>query len=364
MNLEVKNLTSNAFSTALIDWYDLNKRDLPWRNTDDPYVIWLSEIILQQTRVKQGLPYFQSFLDHFPTVETLADASEQEVLKLWQGLGYYSRARNMLVCARQIVLEYNGQFPNDYERLLKLKGVGKYTAAAIGSFAFKIPVAVIDGNVFRVLSRIFGIDDDIADSKSYYVFEKKAQLLLDQKFPDKFNQAIMEFGALHCTPKNPNCEDCIFKSQCFAYHKDLQAILPVKKKKIKKRTRFFNYCLISYENQVLVRKRGPKDIWEGMFEFLLIETEEKKSIDILLSNDLKFLDGLSNLSTCSENYKHVLTHQTIFASFLRFSLKDIESFEFIKNKFDMKMISFDELDLLPISRLTDKYLKKELNCLP
>ena len=361
MNAEVKNLTSNTFSFALIDWYDLNKRDLPWRNTDDPYVIWLSEIILQQTRVQQGLPYFQKFLNQFPTIESFAYASEQEILKLWQGLGYYSRARNMLVCARQIMADYDGQFPNDYNHLLKLKGVGKYTAAAIGSFAFKIPVAVLDGNVFRVLSRIFGIEDDIAESKSYVVFEKKAQLLIDQKFPDKFNQAIMEFGALHCTPKNPNCEECIFKFQCFAYQKDLQAVLPIKKKKLKKRKRFFNYCLLSYENQVLVSKRGPKDIWEGMFEFLLIETEEEKSIDVLLKQELKFLTGLASLSTCSENYKHVLTHQTIFASFLRFSFKDKGSFESIKNKFDMKMVNFEELDLLPISRLTDKYLKKELN---
>lgn len=361
MNVEAKNLTSNTFSSALIDWYDLNKRDLPWRNTNDPYVIWLSEIILQQTRVQQGLPYFQNFLNQFPTIETFADASEQEILKLWQGLGYYSRARNMLVCARQIVTDYDGKFPNDYDRLLKLKGVGKYTAAAIGSFAFKMPIAVIDGNVFRVLSRIYGIEADIADSKSYVVFEEKAQVLLDQNNPDKFNQAIMEFGALQCTPKNPKCEECIFNSQCFAYRNDLQGVLPVKKKKIKKRTRFFNYCLLSYENQVLVRKRGPGDIWEGMFEFLLVESLEKKSVDILLNQDLKFLDGLSSLSTCSENYKHVLTHQTIFASFLRFSFVDKESFESIKNEFDMKMVSFDELDLLPISRLTDKYLKKELN---
>jgi A/G-specific adenine glycosylase len=361
MNVEAKNLTSNTFSSTLIVWYDLNKRDLPWRNTDDPYVIWLSEIILQQTRVQQGLPYFQNFLNHFPTLETLADASEQEILKLWQGLGYYSRARNMLVCARQLMTDYHGKFPNDYDRLLKLKGVGKYTAAAIGSFAFKIPVAVIDGNVFRVLSRIFGMEDDIAESKSYAVFEKKAQLLLDHKIPDKFNQAIMEFGALQCTPKNPNCEECIFRSQCFAYRKDLQSVLPFKKKKIKKRTRFFNYCLLSYENQVLVRKREAKDIWEGMFEFLLIETEEKKNIDILLNQELKFLVGLASLSTCSENYKHVLTHQTIFASFLRFSFEDKGSFESIKNKFDMKTVNLEELDLLPISRLTDKYLKKELN---
>lgn len=363
MSLEAKNLTPKTFSSTLIDWYELNKRDLPWRNTDDPYIIWLSEIILQQTRVPQGLPYFRNFLEHFPTLASFASANEQDILKLWQGLGYYSRARNMLTCAVQLMTEYAGKFPKDHSSLLKLKGVGKYTAAAIASFAFKTPVPVIDGNVFRVLSRIYGIENDIADAKSYSVFEKKAQSLIDKKTPDKFNQAIMEFGALHCLPKNPDCEECIFKSGCFAYRNDLQTFLPVKKKKVKKRTRFFIYCLISYKDQILIKKRGPKDIWEGMFEFLLIETLEKKSLDILLKEDLKSIKESSIQITCSENYKHVLTHQTIFASFITFSVKDKHKFEVIKNKFEMQIVKFDELERFPISRLTDKYLKKELNYL-
>ncbi len=361
MNLEAKNLVSNTFSKTLINWYELNKRDLPWRDTKDPYVIWLSEIILQHTRVHQGLPYFKNFLSCYPTLSVFAIASEQDILKLWQGLGYYSRARNMLYCARQLMTDFEGKFPNDYQSLLKLKGVGKYTAAAIASFAFKIPVPVIDGNVFRVLSRIFGIDVNIAEAKNYKVFAEKALALLDLKNPDKFNQAIMEFGALQCTPKNPNCQECVFQPRCFAHKHEMQAYLPVNEKNLVKRVRYFSYFLLQYNNLILVKKRGSRDIWQGMFEFLLLESAEERNVETIFSENLKSLYGKVELTSCSEIYKHVLTHQTIFASFLRYSVNDKKTFESIRKKFDAQIVSLDELYLLPISRLTDKYLKKELN---
>lgn len=352
-----------TFSKSLIDWYDINKRDLPWRNTTDPYVIWLSEVILQQTRVQQGLPYFNKFLEAYPDVEAFACATEQEVLKLWQGLGYYSRARNMLACAREVVEKFDGKFPGSFMELQSLKGVGKYTAAAIASFAYGQPVPVLDGNVFRVLSRVYGMESDIAEPKSYKLFFDKAETLIPQEQPDKFNQAIMEFGALHCTPKTPGCDECIFRGQCFAYRHSLQAELPVKKKKVKKRTRYFNYFVIFWEDRVLIKKRKDNDIWMGMYEFLLFETQEEKGFDTLLRNEAKFLFNQGNLTTCSSNFKHVLTHQTIFARFFLFSVADRNSFEVIKKSFELEEINTDDLHSKPVSRLIDKYLEKETNYL-
>lgn len=355
--------TTQTFSQSLIDWYDLNKRDLPWRNTTDPYIIWLSEIILQQTRVQQGLPYFNKFLEAYPDVESFACSSEQEILKLWQGLGYYSRARNMLACARDIVEKFDGKFPDNYRDLQKLKGIGKYTAAAIASFAYKEPVPVLDGNVFRVLSRVFGLESDIGEPKSYKLFFDKAKTLVSLDSPDQFNQAIMEFGALHCTPKAPHCDECIFISECFAYRHGLQADLPVKKKKIKKRTRHFNYFVIHWEDKVLLNKRQGSDIWQGMYEFLLFESGEEKDFDGLIRNEAKFLFNQGNLITCSSNFKHVLTHQTIFAKFFLFSIINRNSFEVIKENFELEEIKIDDLHSKPVSRLIDKYLEKEVNYL-
>ncbi|MEQ6121618.1 A/G-specific adenine glycosylase [Reichenbachiella sp. MALMAid0571] len=363
MNTEFQINLSKTFSTSLINWYEINKRDLPWRDTNNPYVIWLSEIILQQTRVQQGLPYFNKFLKTFPDIEAFANASEQDILKLWQGLGYYSRARNMLVCAKEVVNEHNGQFPPDFNQLLKLKGIGKYTAAAIASFSFKQTVPVLDGNVFRVLSRIYGIENDISETSSHKVFWNKAESLIPHQTPDKFNQAIMEFGALQCVPKSPNCNGCAFKTHCFAYKHGLQDVLPVKKKKVKKKIRHFNYFVIVHDDKVLVKERKTKDIWKGMYDFLLLETPDEQGFDQLMVNQAKFLSDLGNIVTSSSNFKHILTHQTIFAKFFVFSIDSRKDFGVIKRKFDLEEVETIALDTLPISRLMDKYLKKETNYL-
>ena len=232
------------FSNSLIKWYLQNKRDLPWRNTVNPYPIWLSEIMLQQTRVAQGMPYFMAFMEAFPTVFDLANAEEEQVLKLWQGLGYYSRARNLHATAKYIATELKGDFPPNYNQLLQLKGVGEYTAAAIASFAYNEPVAVVDGNVFRVLSRYFNMDNDISDGKTKKEFQILAQELLPNDKAALFNQAIMEFGALQCVPKNPDCENCIFSNSCAALQHKKVNILPVKSKKTKVTNKFFNYLIL------------------------------------------------------------------------------------------------------------------------
>ena len=363
MNTEFQINLSKTFSDTLINWYEINKRDLPWRDTNDPYVIWLSEIILQQTRVQQGLPYFNKFLKAFPDVQSFANANEQELLKLWQGLGYYSRARNMLVCAKEVVNEYNGEFPSDFNNLLKLKGIGKYTAAAIASFSFKQPVPVLDGNVFRVLSRIYGIEDDISETSNHIKFRSKAESLIPNNAPDMFNQAIMEFGALQCVPKSPHCDICVFKAKCFANRHNLQDVLPVKKKKIKKRIRYFNYFAIVHKDTILVKERKSKDIWKGMYDFLLFEAELEQNFEGLIKGDAKFLSDLGNLVTSSSNFKHILTHQTIFAKFFMLAVDNREGFNVIKTKFELEEIKVIELDSLPVSRLMDKYLKKETNYL-
>ncbi len=236
------------FSNTLINWYLQNKRELPWRNTKNPYYIWLSEIILQQTRVAQGLPYYLNFITTFPTVKALANTSEEEVLKLWQGLGYYSRARNLHATAKHISAELNGIFPNNYADLLKLKGVGEYTAAAIASFSYNEDIAVVDGNVFRVLSRFFGVESDISDNKTRKEFQSLANSILPKGKASDFNQAIMEFGAIQCVPKSPNCSDCIFNTNCYALQKNKVGELPVKTKKIKIKNRFLNYIIVKDSN--------------------------------------------------------------------------------------------------------------------
>ena len=256
--MTVKKQDSNQFSDMLISWYEVNKRDLPWRETRDPYKIWLSEIILQQTRVNQGLPYYLRFEEQFPSVERFASAKLETILKTWQGLGYYSRARNMHACAKTVVEELNGSFPNNYIDLQKLKGIGKYTAAAIASICYDEEVPTIDGNVYRVLSRIFGLENDISESRTFKIFYEKAEELISKESPGDFNQALMEFGATVCLPKKPDCENCIFSDRCFALKKDLISSLPVKSKKVKIRTRHFQYLIILYGNRILIRQRGSK----------------------------------------------------------------------------------------------------------
>lgn len=258
----------------LISWYLENKREMPWRQTTDPYHIWLSEIILQQTRVAQGLPYYLKFTEAFPTVKDLAEASEEEVLKLWQGLGYYSRGRNLHAAAKHIMEEYNGVFPDTYKKILTLKGVGDYTASAIASISFNEPTAVVDGNVYRVLSRVFGIETPINSTAGIKEFKKLAQELIDPKQPANFNQAIMEFGAIQCKPQNPYCLHCIFNDSCVALQKNLIGKLPVKLKKTKIKHRYLQYLVFRSEDQkTLLQKRSGKGIWQGLYEFPVIEGE-------------------------------------------------------------------------------------------
>jgi A/G-specific adenine glycosylase len=351
-NLRVGTTIQKKFSQKLLAWYIENKRSLPWRETKDPYKIWLSEIILQQTRVLQGLPYYLKFVERFPTVFSLAKTNEQEVLRLWQGLGYYSRARNLHHCANEVVENFQGKFPNNFQDLQKLRGIGSYTAAAIASISFKEPVAVVDGNVFRVLSRVFGIDKDISDSKTKDFFFALGNDLISKEHPDEFNQAIMEFGATHCLPKNPLCGECIFKRQCVAKAQNLQTVLPVKSKKQKIRRRYFYYFVIRQGKKILMRKRSEKDIWQGLFDFYLIEFAKPRGIDKLLSeNKVRKMD----VSGISKTYKHVLSHQHLMARFisvnsLGLSAGDLNGFNYY---------SVSEIKKVPKPVLILQYLKDE-----
>jgi len=270
---------ASHFSNILIAWYLHNKRSLPWRETKDPYHIWLSEIMLQQTRVAQGLPYYEKFVSAFPTVHNLADASEDTVLKLWQGLGYYSRARNLHATAKYISNDLNGVFPNTFEELLKLKGVGDYTASAIGSICFNLPTAVVDGNVYRVLSRFFNINTPINSSEGIKTFKKLAQELLDTSNPGEFNQAIMEFGARQCAPQSPDCPNCVFNDKCLAFQTKKVKELPVKIRKTTVKKKYFNYLVfISDDQKTILQQRLEKGIWQQLYEFPLIEADKLISI--------------------------------------------------------------------------------------
>ena len=315
------------FYNSLLSWYLQNKRDLPWRNTTDPYPIWLSEIMLQQTRVAQGLPYFFSFMEVFPTIFDLADADEEKVLKLWQGLGYYSRARNMHQTAKIIATEFNGKFPNNYTDLLKLKGIGQYTAAAIASFAFNEVVPVVDGNVFRVIARYLNVETDIASAAAKKEFTALAKELMPDNNPALFNQAIMEFGALQCTPKNPNCNQCVFNSSCAALQKGLVGQLPVKLKKTKVTNRYLNYLvLLDDANNTLIHKRTEKGIWHNLYEFPNIETEMELDFDAisnLISAKFSDLNIESILQYNSNTIIHKLSHQKLHINFYRVQVRKV-----------------------------------------
>lgn len=315
------------FSNSLLHWYLQNKRDLPWRNTTNPYPIWLSEIMLQQTRVAQGLPYFTAFTEAFPTVLHLAKADEEQVLKLWQGLGYYSRARNMHKTAQIIAFEFNEKFPDNYADLLKLKGVGEYTAAAIASFAFNEVVPVVDGNVYRVLSRYFNIETDIASSGAKKEFTDLAKELIPNEIPALFNQAIMEFGAIQCVPKNPNCGICIFNESCAALQLKKVNILPIKLKKTKVANRFFNYLVfMDSDGNTILRKRTEKGIWHNLYEFPVIETSEEIDLDTVLKElKLKFPDKktVSILKYNDTQIIHKLSHQKLHINFYKIVIEGI-----------------------------------------
>ena len=305
-----------SFQKKIIDWYLINKRELPWRNTTNPYVIWLSEIILQQTRVEQGLPYFNRFLENFPTVNDFASASEDQVLKLWQGLGYYSRGRNMLYTAKEVMSTHNGVFPMTYDELKKLKGVGDYTAAAISSFSVNENKAVLDGNVFRVLARYFGIDEPINSSTGKKTFAKLAQELIVGQKASVYNQAIMEFGALQCKPKSPKCELCPLAISCFALTHQQIHNLPVKLKKGKIRERWFNYFVVAQGDTILMKQRQPGDIWQKLYDFPLIETAAPYDpADPSFSLLVKEWFGSEAIMRLISSKKHLLSHQIIYVHF-------------------------------------------------
>jgi len=314
------------FSKTLIQWYLQNKRDLPWRNTTHPYPIWLSEIMLQQTRVAQGLPYFLRFTEAFPTVFDLAKADEEQVLKLWQGLGYYSRARNLHKTAQQVAFELNGAFPKSYAELLHLKGVGDYSAAAIASFAYNENVAVVDGNVYRVLSRYFDVETDIASSGAKKEFTELASALIPHGKANIFNQAIMEFGALQCVPKNPDCTVCVFKDSCLALQKKKVAVLPVKEKKLKVTNRYFHYLIFSDDQQqTIISKRTQKGIWQNLYEFPLLETVSPaadETIIALIENQTFVANAIEAITLYpSETIRHKLSHQHLHIQFWQVKVK-------------------------------------------
>lgn len=308
------------FSTKLINWYTVNKRDLPWRNTNNPYYIWLSEIILQQTQVVQGTPYYHAFISQFPTVYDLANANEEDVLKLWQGLGYYSRARNLHWSAKYIVNELDGVFPDTYKDILKLKGVGDYTASAIASICFNEVTAVVDGNVYRALSRIFGIETPINSTPGQKEFKALAQQLIDKQQPAIFNQAIMEFGARQCKPKNPDCSFCPFKTSCLALKENKIAVLPVKLKKTKVTKKYFNFIVIISKNEkTILEQRIGSGIWQNLYQFPLIETEKPSTYNNIKSK-IENLDVLEDMNFDVHLYNdtdviHKLSHQHLYTKF-------------------------------------------------
>lgn len=349
------------FAKTLETWYVAHKRDLPWRNTRDPYKIWISEIILQQTRVDQGLPYFNRFITRFPDVQTLASATEDEVLLYWQGLGYYSRARNLHAAAKAIA--EMGGFPVTFAEIRKLKGIGDYTAAAIASFAFGLPHAVVDGNVMRVISRVFGIDAPVDSAAGKKMIAQLAQELLDKVHPDVYNQAIMDFGAMQCVPKSPDCLVCPLQEKCLALAEDRVEALPVKTHKTKVRDRYFHYVFVLAQNQCLLHQRQGNDIWRGLYEFPLIEAGSQLDLtclmghpDLLKMRDL--LSGTASLELVKCNVRHVLSHQVIHVDFYLLhadSWSSLDSDAFVK-------VELNALQDYPVSRLiaalTEDFQKK------
>ncbi|MCR5658055.1 MAG: A/G-specific adenine glycosylase [Bacteroidales bacterium] len=346
----------NTLQKTLLDWFAVNRRDLPWRQSPTPYQVWLSEVILQQTRVNQGRDYYLRFIERWPTVTDLAQASEEEVLKMWQGLGYYSRARNLHHCAQQVMNEYNGQFPADFEKLKHLKGIGNYTAAAIASIAFNLPHAVVDGNVYRVLARLYDIDTPININEGQNLFARLADELLNQKQPSLHNQAMMEFGALHCTPKSPNCLHCPLQAQCLAFAHQTVMQRPVKLQKLKVTKRYFNYLVIKVKDSVYLHKRNANDIWKNLYDFPCIESEKNMSAEeVIASEAFVQLIGKTpfTITKVSPVFTHKLTHRTILAQFIEIKLE--QKLLQIETK-DLFLTRETDLGNFPIPRLIDLYL--------
>jgi len=349
------------FATQLTKWYQQHQRILPWRATKDPYKIWLSEIILQQTRVAQGLPYYNRFIEQYPTIYDLAAASETEVLRLWQGLGYYTRARNLHACARTVVNQFQGQFPNNYKELLTLPGIGPYTAAAIASIAFKEAVPVVDGNVYRVLSRIFNIEVPINTNKGKHIFNELAQRLIDLTAPDVYNQAIMDFGAIQCTPVKPICISCIFNTSCLAFVMGKQNQLPIKLPNIKSKKRFFHYIIIEIGDELLMSLRKEGDIWEGLYDFYLIEGDKLNEFE-QLTDELVDLIKRHQLPIEKKPklYKHMLTHRTLYALFFRVvaTAAFMKEAQVLFKNSEINSFSPESIKLLPKPKLICNFLEE------
>lgn len=352
-----------AFSSLLSKWYLQNKRELPWRENTSPYTTWISEVILQQTRVNQGLPYFYKFLETFPNIVELAQAKEDEILKIWQGLGYYSRARNMHKTAQQIVAEYDGIFPKTYNELIHLKGIGPYTAAAISSICNEEKVAVVDGNVYRVLARFFNIDTPIDSSEGKKYFNQLAnELLVEENIaPSIHNQALMELGALVCTPKNALCEECPLRTNCLGKALNTYCNLPQKAKKTAVRNRYFNYLIVIDSNKkMFLKKRNEKDIWQGLYEFPLIESEnEVVSNDVIIDtfnkkHQVNTVEKI-RIKKYSQILKHKLSHQQLFASFYTLEVKEIYDL----NVLNYEVINISDISNYPVPQLIQNYLNFE-----
>ncbi|MBV5283216.1 MAG: A/G-specific adenine glycosylase [Paludibacter sp.] len=343
-------------SDTLSAWYLANKRELPWRDISDPYLIWISEIILQQTRVNQGMSYYLRFIERFPTVADLACSEEDEVLKYWQGLGYYSRARNLHKAARQVMTDFEGVFPIEHADVLKLAGIGDYTAAAICSFAYDQPFAVVDGNVYRVLSRLFGIETPIDSGIGKKEFASLAQELISRSHPGIHNQSIMEFGALQCVPVSPDCLSCPLQPNCRAYELNSVDKLPIKSKKTKVSNRFFNYFFIELGGQTYLQKRVGKDVWQNLFEFPLVEADQLLTVEELMeTDDFKKLFsriGEVGIVKISNPMKHVLSHRVIYAQFVTVKISDENAIlsERIKTP-------ISEIDQFAVSRLMELFLE-------
>ncbi len=355
-------MPKSHFQKRLEGWYQKHKRDLPWRQTKDPYYIWLSEIMLQQTRVDQGLPYYQKFVENYPTVHDLARAPEDNVLKDWEGLGYYSRARNLHFTAKHVSEELDGIFPGSYSELLKLKGIGDYTAAAVSSMSFDEVQPVVDGNVFRVLARYLGIDKAINSTEGKKAFKEAAWEMLDREDPGLYNQAIMEFGALQCVPKSPDCSQCPLQENCSAFLQGKVGELPHKIKKKYNRERFFNYFIIKKKNEVLVSKREESDIWKGLFEFPLVERMEDLEEDFA---------GISSFLGYNPDFTvrqrallkpHKLSHQTIYITVWQLELSATED-HIIQNK-RLVWQPTDKLGELAFPRPLRKFLDEKQLLLP
>lgn len=340
------------FSDLLLGWYAKNGRQLPWRETKDPYKIWISEVVLQQTRVEQGQPYYLRFVERFPTVADLANASEDEVLKYWQGLGYYSRARNLHAAAKYVNTELNGQMPTTYEGLRAMKGVGDYTAADIAALAYGLPHAAIDGNGYRVLSRVFGINTPIDSTNGKKEFAQMGAELVSQKFPGEFNQGLMDLGATVCTPKNPQCEICPLGLKCIAQQNNLWQDLPVKEKKTKVHDRFFYYFHISLpDGRIVVNQRKDKDIWIGLFDYPMVESKTAlEQTELFASKDFKELKKrMKGLEMVAEGktLKHQLSHQTLHATLFYCKAKEATL------KPNEQAVTAEEFEGLAIPRLIE-----------